>query len=55
MDRKEFLASMLALGGAAVLPANASVLDKIEELSAEAPAKKIDPSLTVLLLKPSIA
>ena len=49
MDRKEFLASMLALGGAAVLPANASVLDKIEELSAEAPAKKIDPSLTVLL------
>ena len=49
MDRKEFLASMLALGGAAILPANAAVLDKVEELSAEPPKKQIDPSLTVLM------
>lgn len=49
MDRKEFLASMLALGGAALVPANASVLDKMEELSAEAPSKRIDPSLAVLM------
>lgn len=49
MDRKEFLASVLALGGAALVPANASVLDKMEELSAEAPSKRIDPSLAVLM------
>ena len=49
MDRKEFLASMLALGGAAILPANAVVLDKVEELSVEPPKKHIDPSLTVLM------
>ncbi len=49
MDRKEFLASMLALGGAAILPANAEVLDKVEKLSTEAPKKRIDPSLTVLM------
>ena len=49
MDRKEFLASMLALGSAAILPANAAVLDKVEELSAEPPKKQIDPSLTVLM------
>ena len=49
MDRKEFLASMLALGGAAIMPANASVLDKVEELAAEAPSKRLDPSLAVLM------
>lgn len=49
MDRKEFLASMMALGGAALVPAHASVLDKMEELSAEAPSKRLDPSLTVLM------
>lgn len=49
MDRKEFLASMLALGGAAMVPANASVLDKMEEFAAEAPKLRIDPSLTVLM------
>ena len=30
---------MLALGGAAIMPANASVLDKVEELAAEAAGK----------------
>ena len=49
MDRKEFLASMLALGGAAILPANATVLKRMEALLAEAPTKKIDPNLTILL------
>lgn len=49
MDRKEFLASMLALGGAALAPANATVLDKIEEMSAEAPSKRLDSSLAVLM------
>ena len=49
MDRKEFLASVLALGGAALVPAPASVLDKMEELSAEAPSERIDPSLAVLM------
>ena len=49
MDRKEVLSTMLALGGAAVVPANAAVLKRMEELLAEAPAKKIDPNLTILL------
>lgn len=40
---------MLALGGAAVVPANAAVLKRMEALLAEAPAKKIDPNLTILL------
>ena len=50
MDRKEFLASMLTLGGVAVAPvANATLLKHIEALAAEAPSKKIDERLTVLL------
>lgn len=50
MDRKEFLASMLTLGGVAVAPvANAALLERIEALAAEAPSKKIDERLTVLL------
>ena len=40
---------MLALGGAAFVPANAAVLKRMEELLAEAPKQKIDPNLTVLL------
>ena len=40
---------MLALGGAAVVPADAAVLKRMEALLAEAPAKKIDPNLTILL------
>lgn len=51
MDRKEFLTSMMALGGAAMLPsvANATVIEHIEALVAKASKKKIDPSLLVLL------
>ena len=51
MDRKEFLASMLTLGGAALVPsvAKADVLKNIERLVAAAPRKKIDERLAVLL------
>ena len=51
MDRKEFLASMLTLGGAALVPsvAKADVLKNIERLVAAAPRKKMDERLAVLL------
>ena len=51
MDRKEFLASMLVLGGAAIVPsvAKADALERIEKLVAKASGKKIDSRLTVLL------
>ena len=51
MDRKEFLASMLVLGGAAIVPsvAKADALERIEKLVAKASGKKVDSRLTVLL------
>jgi hypothetical protein len=51
MDRKEFLASMLVLGGAAIVPsvAKADALERIEKLVAKSSGKKIDSRLTVLL------
>lgn len=50
MDRKEFLATVMALGGSALLPeVNASVLRRMESLVAEAPSKKIDPRKVVFL------
>lgn len=50
MDRKEFLATVMALGGSAFLPeVNASVLGRMETLLAAAPSKKIDLRKVVFL------
>ena len=50
MDRKEFLATVMALGGSAFLPeVKASVVKRMDDLLAEAPSKKIDPRKVVFL------
>ena len=50
MDRKEFLATVMALGGSAFLPeVKASVVTRMDDLLAEAPKKKIDPCKVVFL------
>ena len=57
MDRKQFLTSMLSLGGAALASsANAAILDKTAEAliakaktDAKHKKRKIDPATTVLL------
>ena len=50
MNRKEFLSTVVALGGASVLASGATVLNNLEKLAERKPAKKgIDPSRVVLL------
>lgn len=51
MDRKEFLASMLTLGGVAFIPveSSAALVKHIESLAAKASRRKIDSSRVVLL------
>ena len=50
MDRKQFLATVMALGGSAFLPeVKASVVERMGALLAEAPTKKIDSRKVVFL------
>ena len=52
MNRKEFLSTVVALGGASVLTSNAAVLGSLEQLAEAKPKvgkKGIDPSKVVLL------
>ena len=52
MNRKEFLSTVVALGGASVLTSNAAVLGGLEQLAEAKPKvgkKGIDPSKVVLL------
>ena len=52
MNRKEFLSTVVALGGASVLTSNAAVIDGLEKLAEQKPKssrKGIDPSKVVLL------
>ncbi|MBP3316898.1 MAG: metallophosphoesterase [Alistipes sp.] len=49
MNRKDFLGAVLALGGVALSPAKASVLESFGDLAEAGAAKKLDPSLVVFL------
>lgn len=50
MNRKEFLSTVIALGGASLATSNATVLDRIEGFAEKKPAKKKhDPSKVVLM------
>ena len=50
MNRKEFLSTVIALGGASLMTSNAAVLDKLEQMAERKPGnKKIDPSKVVLM------
>ena len=50
MNRKEFLSTVIALGGTSLLASNAAVLDSLEQLAERKSARKgIDPSKVVLM------